>query len=72
MSLLTQEPAVATVRATGKSFALELPARAFREVIMTHPQVLMFVGDVADARRRQNAAIVGGEVDYSEGHLDLV
>lgn len=72
MSLLTHEPAVATVRATSKCLALQLPAPAFREVIMTHPQVLMFVGDLADERRRQNEAIAGGDADYAEGHIDLL
>ncbi len=72
MSLLTQEPAVATVRSTQKCFVLEMPAAAFREVIMTHPQVLMFVGDLADQRRRENAAILEGSADYSEGTVELL
>jgi CRP-like cAMP-binding protein len=72
MSLLTHEPAVATVRTTSKCFALELPGNVFREIIMTHPQVLMFVGDLADQRRRENAAIIDGTADYTEGHLELV
>jgi CRP-like cAMP-binding protein len=72
MSLLAHEPAVATVRTTGKCFVLQLPAAAFREVIMTHPQVLMFVGDLADQRRRANAAVADGTADYAEGHLDLL
>jgi hypothetical protein len=44
----------------------------FREIIMTHPQVLMFVGDLADQRRRENAAIIDGTADYAEGHVELV
>jgi CRP-like cAMP-binding protein len=72
MSLLTHEPAIATVRAATKCFALELVAKDFRELIMTHPQVLVFVGDLAEQRRRENEAIVGGAADYAEGHLDLV
>ncbi|RMH42921.1 MAG: hypothetical protein D6689_06665 [Deltaproteobacteria bacterium] len=72
MSLLAREPAVATVRATTKCFALAMPAEAFREVIMTHPQVLAFVGDLADQRRRANAAIAGGSGDYAEGRVELV
>jgi len=71
MSLLSGEPAVANVRAVSKCFVLELPGDVFREVIMTHPQVLMFVGDLADQRRRQNESIVSGDEDYAEGHLDL-
>ncbi len=72
MSLLANEPAVATVRTTAKCFALQLPSATFREVIMTHPQVLMFIGDLADQRRRENAAIIDGSADYAEGHLELV
>jgi len=72
MSLLTHEAAVATVRTVGKCFALQLPGEVFREIIMTHPQVLMFVGDLADQRRRENAAIIDGTADYAEGHLELV
>jgi CRP-like cAMP-binding protein len=72
MSLLTHEPAVATVRTTSKCFVLQLPDNVFREIIMTHPQVLMFVGDLADQRRRENAAIIDGTADYAEGHVELV
>jgi cAMP-dependent protein kinase regulator len=72
MSLLTGQGAVATVRGTAKSFVLMLPSSTFREVIMTHPQVLMFIGDLADERRRKLEAIVAGEQDYAEGHLDLL
>lgn len=72
MSLLTHEPAVATVRVTSKALALRLPAAAFREVIMTHPQVLVFVNDLADERRHKLAAIAAGAADYEEGHLELV
>jgi hypothetical protein len=30
-----------------------MPAASFREIIMTHPQVLSYVGDLADERQRQ-------------------
>lgn len=71
MSLLSNSDAIATVRATSKCFVLEMPGQEFRETIMTHPQVLMVVGDLADDRQRQYDAIVKGEADYDEGHLDL-
>jgi hypothetical protein len=29
-----------------------MPSSAFREIIMTHPQVLSYVGDLADERRK--------------------
>jgi CRP-like cAMP-binding protein len=56
MSLLTNEPAVGTVRTTKKSFALEMPAARFTETVMMNPQVLMYVSELADQRRRANEA----------------
>jgi len=40
------------VVARGKGLALCLPAAAFREVIMTHPHVLEYVGEQAEHSRR--------------------
>jgi CRP-like cAMP-binding protein/tetratricopeptide (TPR) repeat protein len=40
------------VRATGKCLALCLPAAEFREIIMTHPHVLEYIGDHAEQRRK--------------------
>src|SRR5262249_2802678 len=40
ISVLTGEPAIATVSARVKCLALKMPVRDFREVIMTHPHVL--------------------------------
>jgi CRP-like cAMP-binding protein len=40
------------VVARGKGLALCLPAHAFREVIMTHPHVLEYVGEQAEHSRR--------------------
>jgi cAMP-dependent protein kinase regulator len=53
MALWGSEPSLATVVARGKILALRMPAQTFREVIMTHPQVLQYVGDLAEVRRRQ-------------------
>lgn len=72
MSLLGQKPAIATIRATCKCFVLELPATTFREVIMTHPQVLMIVSELAAERTRALEAMADGAVDYSEGRVGLV
>lgn len=72
MSLLSNDDAIATVKATTKSFVLELPAAKFRTVIMTHPQVLMYVGELAEERRRKFESIIEGSADYVEGRLDLV
>jgi CRP-like cAMP-binding protein len=52
MSLLSHGPAVASIRAASKIYALVLPRADFQEVIMTHPQVLEYINTVADERRR--------------------
>jgi len=39
---------------------------------MTHPQVLMFINDLADERRKHLEAILAGEAEYSEGRLQLL
>jgi CRP-like cAMP-binding protein len=63
MSLLTGEGAVATVRAATRVLVLHLPAADFREVIMTHPQVLVIVDELA-ARRRERLD--------ADDHVDLL
>jgi CRP-like cAMP-binding protein len=40
------------VVANGKSLALCLPAAEFREVIMTHPHILEYIGEAAEQSRR--------------------
>jgi CRP-like cAMP-binding protein len=69
--LIDAEPALATVRATTKCLALQLAAPAFREVIMTHPHVLEFVGDQLDRRRREAAGMAERD-SATDLHLDLV
>ena len=51
MSLLTHSPSVATVRARTRVWALGLSRPRFQELISTHPQILIYVNDVAEARR---------------------
>ncbi len=55
MSLLSKKPATATVAATRRSTVLRLPRERFEELIVTYPQVLMLVSDLADSRTRANA-----------------
>ena len=54
MSLLTREPASATIETVTKCWALELPRDRFQEVMLTYPQMLEYVSNVADARKRQS------------------
>jgi CRP-like cAMP-binding protein len=65
MSLLTGNPAVGTVRAKQKAFALEMPAARFTETVMVHPQVLMYVSELADQRRRQNEVAADERLSFS-------
>ena len=51
-SLLTGERITYPVVASTKCLALCLPAEEFRELIMTHPHVLEYVGEQAEARRK--------------------
>ncbi|HJX52507.1 MAG TPA: cyclic nucleotide-binding domain-containing protein [Polyangia bacterium] len=50
MSLIAGSPATATVVTLERSFVLQLPRSDFNEVIMTHPQVLEYLGSLADNR----------------------
>ena len=50
--LLSGKPSTVTVKATVRCLALCLPAADFREIIMTHPQVLSYIGDLVDERQK--------------------
>ncbi|MEZ4404304.1 MAG: cyclic nucleotide-binding domain-containing protein [Kofleriaceae bacterium] len=51
-SLLTGEPCRVTVRTRPKCLALCLSSSDFREIIMTHPQVLSYMGELVEERAR--------------------
>jgi CRP-like cAMP-binding protein len=75
MSLLTGKPAVATVRTASRALVLHMPTAGFREVIMTHPQVLALVGELAADRQSRldeldKSAQADGE--YADFHVDLL
>ncbi|MBS2027005.1 MAG: cyclic nucleotide-binding domain-containing protein [Deltaproteobacteria bacterium] len=55
MSLLSKKNATATVGARKRSNVLRLPRERFEELIVTYPQVLVLVSDLADSRTRANA-----------------
>jgi len=67
MSLLSGGGSVANVCAITRVLALRMPSRVFHEVIMTHPQVLEYLGELA--ARRTPATPTDGVVDL---HLDLL
>jgi CRP-like cAMP-binding protein len=52
ISLITGQPSTAQVTAMCKCFLLFLPRADFTEIIMTHPQVLEYLGSLVEARAR--------------------
>ncbi len=50
MSLLTRQPATATVTSPGNSILLRLPREQFQELVVTHPQILALVSDLTEQR----------------------
>jgi CRP-like cAMP-binding protein len=53
ISLITNQPATASIVATSKSFVFYLPRSDFSEIIMTHPQVLEHISSLAESRMRE-------------------
>jgi CRP-like cAMP-binding protein len=70
MSLLTGGPAVATIRAETKVWALALPRRDFEQAITARPQMRAMLDRLAQERRAKNDAIRRGEATYSEGRVE--
>jgi len=50
MSLLTRQPATATVTSPGNAILLRLPRDKFQELVVTHPQILALVSELTDQR----------------------
>jgi CRP-like cAMP-binding protein len=63
MSLLTREPAVANVDTLTKCWVLQLPAETFQEMMVTWPQLLEWVSELADRRRNKNLRGADDRVD---------
>lgn len=72
MSVLSQGPAVATVETQTRCLALELPRAEFTEVMMTHPQILEFVSELADGRKKLLESWQRGEIEYPQKRVGLV
>ena len=71
VSLLGTAGTGKTLLALAAGLAQVLDQNRFREIIMTHPQVLAFVSDLADDRQRRYIAVVDGDSDYDYESLDL-
>ncbi|MGE0321223.1 MAG: cyclic nucleotide-binding domain-containing protein [Polyangiaceae bacterium] len=57
LSLMDGAPSEESVKSLSKCFALRLDAKDFREIIMTHPQVLEYLAELAEARREVRAGL---------------
>jgi CRP-like cAMP-binding protein len=57
MSLLARGAAVATIATVTKCWALELPAKEFQEIMLSYPQVLAYVSELAERRAALNEHI---------------
>jgi len=68
MSLLSGGGSTASVTTASRVLALRMPARTFTEVIMTHPQVLAYLGELADRRAPQKQK----KGDFLDLHVDLL
>jgi CRP-like cAMP-binding protein len=68
MSLLSKKPASATVVAKRRSTVLRLPRERFEELIVTYPQVLVLVSELADARTRSNAQVMAAVLTPDIAH----
>jgi len=65
MSLLTREPASATVAAQTNAILLRLPRDNFQELVVTHPQILELVSELTEKRKSAVEAILQVQ---GEGH----
>lgn len=72
MSLVTGQPAMATVRAGSKCFAIELPAADFATILKSRPSAREFIQEMVARRTQRIQAMETGSVEVREGKLDLV
>jgi CRP-like cAMP-binding protein len=64
MSLLTRAPASASIETDVKCWALELERAHFQEIMVTYPQVLEYVSELALSRRERQDASADDRVDF--------
>jgi len=69
LSLLANTGSTASVRSVGRVLALRLPTSTFQEVIMTHPQVLAYLGELAE---RRTPRALAEEEEFVDLHLDML
>jgi CRP-like cAMP-binding protein len=67
MSLLAGRGSIASVVTATRVLALRMPAKTFREVIMTYPQVLAYLGDLSSRR-----SLLKQAEDLIDLHIDIL
>lgn len=67
MSLLAGRGSIASVATATRVLALRMPAKTFREVIMTYPQVLAYLGDLSSRR-----SLLKQAEDLIDLHIDML
>lgn len=72
MSLVTGQPAMATVRAGSKCFAIELPAADFLTILRSRPTAREFIQEMVARRTLRISAMETGSSEVREGRVDLV
>ena len=72
MSCLGKTPASATVVARRAGTLLRLPRACFDELVVTHPQILELVSELADERKLRLEAVLDGSAAWTDEGLVLV
>jgi len=67
MSLLAGRGSIASVATATRVLALRMPAKTFREVIMTYPQVLAYLGELSSRR-----SLLKQAEDLIDLHIDML
>jgi CRP-like cAMP-binding protein len=70
MSLITQKPSVATVRASTKLWAIQLAGTIFQKIIEARPEAMAFIHQVIEQRTKQAFEILVGRARYREGRIE--
>jgi CRP-like cAMP-binding protein len=72
LSCLRKTPATATVTARRPSTLLRLPREGFDELVLSHPQVLEAIAELAEEREEGLDAILTGRAQWTEEGLVLI
>jgi CRP-like cAMP-binding protein len=72
MSCLRKTPATATVVVKRPGTLLRLPRKEFDELVLTYPQILETVSELADERLESLDAILSGHAEWTDEGLVLV